>query len=349
MTTHAVHLEPLDVLFFRDGRPFSASSRASGGLPTPQIVAGAVRTALLAKYGVPFHLLSRVAEFKNAVARAKPEAAWIGNVTFRGPWLHCATRGVLLPVPAVLHTDKKGDGTGVYQLAPKENVPGWNVKHHADRLPLWSPTDKQTEPAAGFLPLSAIAKFLDGRKPDHEQFIKPGDLYDFDPRTGIGIDPDRLVAQEAQIYGASFLALKPGVSFVAEVILPRDAPPDALAGIDVLAFGGEGRRVHVVKEAAIPWPHVETNGRKRLVLLTTPCLDHTGGIPTVLKDRVGAAAVPTPVAISGWDIAKGGPKPTLFAIPAGSVYFLKDANGLPESLDTGTDAELGYGHFLQGV
>lgn len=35
-------LEPLDVLFFRDGRPFAAATRASTGLPFPQTTAGAV-------------------------------------------------------------------------------------------------------------------------------------------------------------------------------------------------------------------------------------------------------------------------------------------------------------------
>ena len=31
-------LNPLDVLFFRDGRPFEAASRAYGGLPLPRHV-----------------------------------------------------------------------------------------------------------------------------------------------------------------------------------------------------------------------------------------------------------------------------------------------------------------------
>ena len=34
-----LRLEPLDTLFFRDGRPFDAAARASGGLPQPQPLA----------------------------------------------------------------------------------------------------------------------------------------------------------------------------------------------------------------------------------------------------------------------------------------------------------------------
>ena len=42
-----IRIEPMDVLMFRDGRPFEATSRVSTGQPTPQTLAGAMRTALL--------------------------------------------------------------------------------------------------------------------------------------------------------------------------------------------------------------------------------------------------------------------------------------------------------------
>ena len=44
-------LNPLDVLFFRDGRPFEAASRAYGGLPLPRTFAGALRTACSSRLG----------------------------------------------------------------------------------------------------------------------------------------------------------------------------------------------------------------------------------------------------------------------------------------------------------
>src|SRR5260370_1121735 len=57
MTWIGLRLDPLDTLFFRDGRPFDAASRASGGLPLPQTFAGAVRTYLLARAGFDFAAL----------------------------------------------------------------------------------------------------------------------------------------------------------------------------------------------------------------------------------------------------------------------------------------------------
>jgi len=49
--------EPLDVLFFRDGRPFGEATRARSGLPTPQVFCGAVRNWLLRQHDCDFHKL----------------------------------------------------------------------------------------------------------------------------------------------------------------------------------------------------------------------------------------------------------------------------------------------------
>ena len=37
-----LRLDPCDVLFFRDGRPFAAASHGESGMPAPQTLAGAL-------------------------------------------------------------------------------------------------------------------------------------------------------------------------------------------------------------------------------------------------------------------------------------------------------------------
>ncbi len=103
-------LEPLDVLFFRDGRPFAAATRATSGQPVPQTLAGAVWTALLTKFGCDFERLAeevRRRPIREAVlAAGTPE--WLVEVSVRGPWLarSSVTDGdgpdVLVPAPAML-------------------------------------------------------------------------------------------------------------------------------------------------------------------------------------------------------------------------------------------------------
>ena len=55
METVGLCLEALDVLFFRDGRPFmDGTEQMLSGLPLPQTLAGAICTALMQAAGCDF-------------------------------------------------------------------------------------------------------------------------------------------------------------------------------------------------------------------------------------------------------------------------------------------------------
>jgi CRISPR-associated protein Cmr3 len=335
------------------------------------VLAGAVRTALLEKYGCTFDKLRGRSDFTAAVAELWPRHAWIGKVAFAGPWFARWNSGqespeVLVPAPASLHQQgKKGEGKRLHRLRPlASDLPGWDVSQHHGLRPLWLPRRDATEPAQGFLTGKGLAAFLragDGEVP-FDTLVKQADLFEHDLRTGIRVEADRLTAQDSQIYGVSFLAPRwdvhtsVEVGLYAELFLPDDAPDDALAGVTVLALGGEGRRARVVVLPAHfdPWPKTEASSRKALVLLTTPLPAGKGWAqpwlpPLLSRYTLVAAAVPSPLAVSGWDLARNGPKPTRFAAPAGSVFFLdQPADDLPASLANGDDAPLGWGRYVKG-
>jgi len=88
-----------------------------------------------------------------------------------------------------------------------------------------------------------------------------------------------------------------------------------------------------------------------VLVLTTPAPFSEGWKPPTVAPI--AAAVGGPVALSGWDLARGGPKPTRFAVEAGSVYFLTGADaaagGTTGSLCEGDDEQAGWGAFVRGV
>lgn len=78
------------------------------------------------------------------------------------------------------------------------------------------------------------------------------------------------------------------------------------------------------------------------------------GIEVILR----AAFVPRPVHVSGWDMAKGEPKPTSRMVPPGSVYFFERADGQPfreaeaKSLwlaALGARTDEGFGRVVPGV
>lgn len=355
MTTLGLVLQPLDVLFFRDGRPFGAANRVMSGLPTPQTVAGALRTALLCKYGCDFPQMKLAAKFTEAVQKACPQAPWIADIRFRGPWFcrWCETAPavveVLVPAPTILHTVKGQQDGPLVRLAPltKVPLPGWDPRgDQAGLLPLWHRSLEPTEAVTGYLTPAGLQKFLNGGIPDKEQVICSESLYGFDHRTGIEINPDRLTAAESQIYGATFLALRTGVGLYAEVEVPAEQS-QAFAGIDVIALGGEGRRASLSVRPANQWPQGRGSG-KPLILLTTPGLFLQRWRPSAFNGQLVAAAVPGAVTVSGWDLARSGPKRTRFAASAGSVYFLNEGSE-DMVLCEADDAALGWGCYLKGV
>ncbi|HUY35537.1 MAG TPA: type III-B CRISPR module-associated Cmr3 family protein [Pirellulales bacterium] len=435
-------LDPLDVLFFRDGRAFDAAASVGGGLPLPQTLAGALTTALLRRHDCDFDVLGKGigdgCDWPDAVARACPRAPWIAAIGVRGPWLArravaefarsqagaAATFGTLaspamdfeplVPAPATLHQLKKRDDGPLVALRPLAAdvvLPGWKESHRGGLRPLWRRGQEPTEAAQGFLTSQGLRAFLSGGEVHRDELLKSDDLYQFDHRTGIEIDADRLTATESKIYGAQFLSLARNVRFAgpsglvvqasrlpasaepagsphhtqagsplhtragsahgdrrdlacdrdhaydicfyAELVLPAEAPPNALDEIDSLPFGGEGRRVALHQTNLFDWPAAPAIGgdQKPLVFLTTPGMFAAGWKPRVLDGHLVAAAVPGDVPVSGWDLARRGPKPTRFAAAAGSVYFLdRIPSDLPDSLsDDARDRRQGWGCYLKGV
>ncbi len=350
-------IEPVDSLFFRDARPFEPASRVSSGLPMPQTLAGAVRTLLMERHGVDFDRLGEHTRNGVPLAEALGEfgstAAAVASVRTRGPWF-TLNGEVLIPVPANLRQEKKTlrqeKKTRLVRLDPlKTPLPGWQPQV-PEMLPLWWRCGRETvEAADGFLKLSGLGRFLEGGLPEPGDLIREPEkeVYEFDNRTGISVDPQRNAAQEGRIYAVRMLVIKPTAGLYAELKGPADVLAPLATEPVLMKFGGEGR--HVVVRAAdhgMSWPNIPPEpNRGRLVLLTTPAW-FNGWKPPGIKPV--AAAVGKHQSVSGWDLAKGGPKPNRFMVPAGSVYFVEPNAQVPRQLVNDEDARVGWGCFVEG-
>jgi CRISPR-associated protein Cmr3 len=203
-----------------------------------------------------------------------------------------------------------------------------------------------------------VASFLAG-DPVEARHLSPAEgkeaLLDYDERTGIGIDPERLSAEESRIYSIGFLSLdhRKGACFYAEALLPQQASPEIFDAIAWVAFGGEGRKAKLKRIEPITWPERNPSkpNHKPLLLMTTPAVFSDKWRPAALAGRIAGASVPGYLPISGWDLARRGPKQTRFAASAGSVFFLGDSiHNLPDTLAENDEDRLsGYGCYLKGV
>lgn len=379
--TMGVVLRPLDILFFRDGRPFGAATHAaSRAAPLPQTFAGAIWTQLLVQYGCDFtQLRHRVTQQHEPIGDALDALglpAWIHRVRVRGPWFarieldaQKEAPEIMIPTPATLLCPKEdGPAAALSPLRPLPSgtrLPGWESTRCSQMKlrPLWPEGRAAMKPADGFLTARGIRAFLAGETVPTSEHVAADELFAWDHRTGVGIDPTRLAAAESLIYRAQFLALRRDLDackqtvFYAEVVVPEDAPDDVFDAVDTLAFGGEGRRVAVQRlDHPYDWRALEPQSDRKasgkpLLVLTTPGMFDLPWCPNVIRNRVTAASVPAGVAVSGWDLARGGPKPNRSAVPPGSVYFLSEwIESLPDSLaDQLLDRQQGWGCYLTGV
>lgn len=351
----ALWLEPLDGLFFRDGRPFEPGGYARSGLPDPRTLTGALRTWLLEQAGCGFDRLGAAMRagrsFDEALADGQPaEARLVSDLSVRGPWIARQTRGIslaiepLVTVPTTLIEEEGGALGRLDPLDPTERLPGWNVDVG---LPLWRRSRSPAKRATGFLSLRGLGTFLAGGVPESTEVEPEANLFARDHRTGIGIDPKAGSTQEGLIYGVALLALRANIGFYAEV----DGPARLLARFSEqpipLPFGGERRHCAVRRAPRVVWPEPTlAAGDRTLVMATTPAFRDEGATP--IAHSVGSA-VTGPLAISGWDLARGGPRPTRFAAAPGSVFFFDRASDTPtRSLCNAADAQLGYGCFVRG-
>ncbi len=379
-----LRLDPLDTLFFRDGRPFDAATRASGGLPQPQTLAGALRTALLARTGFDFAAFARKrknADVMTALRDGQPaECAPIFKACFRGPWLALATSdnavSPLLPMPETLKRAKAG---GWSVATPVKSVPGWS-----DPLlkPLWRTPQPDPKAEAEFIPLPILTRFLrNGDLPTEiesrrELFTREA-LFGFDHRVGIEVDKDTLTSADGMLYVISLLATK------RKILLDKRRRKDE-AGYEqeerekrtvclyaevggnvathfstplVVPFGGEGKYVQVTKTTAPAFTTpTATTGPAFWYLATPTFFPPTGRpLPKPPSAKLIAAASGAGVPISGWDVARNGPRATRFAVPAGAVYFVEGDCRADDFLNTGNANESndlrqeGWGFALSGT
>lgn len=310
-------------------------------LPPPQVLAGFVRTFLLERAGADFHKMRG----RRGVDEAFQVAGvpWLSDVRVRGPFLAEVSGGDPRPL---VRTPADLDGTT--RLRPlKSPPPGWDPPKEG-MLPLWREGKRSGKDRHEFLDWAGLRAYLNDARIAPDSLRRSSDLYLLEERTGIGIDPATWAAKDELIYTTRSLRLKRGVAFYGEVTLPDPAaelwPEECVA-----PWGGERHHVRVTRVRPVSWP--EMAGSARTALLLASPAPQSGWLPGAVEAAgvLRAAAVDGPFAVSGWDYANGGPKPTRFGVEAGSVYLV-EGNGAPPTLaGEPEDGRCGYGFYLKGT
>jgi CRISPR-associated protein Cmr3 len=335
-----VSIEPLALLMFRDGKPFSAGDdhlARSIFPPHPITVAGFLRALLFEAAGSSWEEVTR--RFGST-----------GDSNCYGEFgltrlLLLKDGGFFVPTPGALVVNKRSP-EAIFILRPLREAPLKASTNMPDPnlTVLWPSTHGVVEAARGFVALAQLRRYLiDGQPPPNVYSEHCFALRE--PRSQIAIDTARRSVAEPHLYTVHYLRLNQGVAIVASfegISWPVET------GSRISRMGGEGR---LVRLRTIDCPQtddrdsivraISNRGRFKLVLLT-PAIFQPGWRPgervcslfkaAGVSAALVGAAVNRSLPIGGFDLRNQRPKPMRSAVPAGSVYFYEIKNGDPHRL-----------------
>lgn len=351
-------IEPRDPLIARDGRPSENGRFSTLGFPYPSMLAGAVRTRMVAGRGTfdlagteALEQLKKIAVQGPLLAEltddSEPPVAWLAPAPRDALFVRNQSDQPVLRAlrPRPLEARGSVDGLTERGLMPVAS----DAERNPGKAPLGVPSFWRWEEFESWL-LQA-----QDRDPVDLQRLGITPL-PVERRVHLAIQPGERVSIDGALFETAGLRfLQPGASRLA----PRRFALSVRVGasqvgerhLDLLEqvapLGGERRLAHWAPSQHA-WPvlpkmiceRISETRRVRLIL-ATPALFADGALPGWsnqpwpsggnVKATVRAACVPRPEIVSGWDLAfdngpgkkKGRPKPTRRLAPAGSVYFIE--------------------------
>jgi len=335
----AVRITPLDPAIFRDGKPFNNGSYArTMAFPFPSVLAGGMRTIA----GAP--------NYANIPQLLK--------IRQQGPFLLAGPEGQPLALAMAAPSDAVP-----YELVETAEGPIRLAQLSAQALPAgWG---APLPPPLSEVLLGGENKKVSARMPAfwswpffESWLLRPGSQ-DVDPaligppklplsrRNHVAITPGTRTAEEGMLFSTTGLEFQAGdwsYSLYSCFHFPAGLPAPHLPLVHPI--GGESRpAAWEATSYALPACPAQLRGagtmrRYRLVLLTAGAFKQ-GWCPGWLASGEGsppdhpairmkliAASIARPLPISGWDMAKRGPKAARLLVPAGSVYLVESTSDL---------------------
>jgi CRISPR-associated protein Cmr3 len=340
------NIQGLDPLLFGDGRPFGNVEGALVAeglpLPLPGTLAGALRTKL--------GLLNPNFDFRDDVSRAR-----LLDVPVWGPVLTVNDVPVVAAPSDLIPMDKGGE-LAILRSRPTEVKPGEGMNLPDGLLPCFpevfagmKPTKKS---GPRFLTLAQFEEWVLDGKISGDPPLK---AIPMEQRVHVAIQHDSKASAKGQLYQTrgSCLGsiLDAGEAVGAKMrtlhlgLLCQLGENLGLESSDVLTLGGERRLASL--SPGKPWPAASDRmrnslvGAKRVMLTLATPADFGGtfrpgwesppGAPN-LKLKLVSALCRRSEPVSGWDLAKRGPKAVRWLAPAGAVYFFDVLEGDPSVL-----------------
>ena len=315
-------IQPLDTLFFRDGKPFARGDETwadSTFPPSPSVLYGALRTALATLPGmeIPF---SQVADKLGA-----------DRLAITGLYYRIAGKNYLpLPLDLVSYLQntnisQKKDKTQEVDLLEISANKSISNKSIVDYLLHAKDNEIAENLTGGLLNSNNLWDYLDGK---HK--FNAINIYDFvqsEPKVGIGRDKQTKTASDGLLYRVDMKRIH---NIQIRLSVSTDYTEEKIAQT-ILQLGGETKLIKLSIADKRSWLYIEPpvldKGCFKIYLSTPSIFTRLGWQPDLqrfgISAKLVAASVGKPMHIGGFDILQNRPKPMLKAVPAGSVYYYR--------------------------
>jgi CRISPR-associated protein Cmr3 len=366
---------PLDVLFFRGTEPMNAGETdvvQSLFPPSPQVLQGFVRTALLEALEVPFTDYAQATNGKTATEKAKravqllglPGETDFGQLDIRGPYLIQEQDGQLERFyPAPLDLIER-DGFWTSQELDDKPI--------QTDLSLIRCVPEPGESDRHWITGDGLKMYLEGKRIPLNHIVPEHKLIQHEPRVRITRSTKTHVAEDHLLFATDFVRLsrrtdthlsseRVGIGVLVDGI--DNGLQKSCAGIRRL--GGEGYLAELIVEEEhefLPSVSVTDSPSMRMVVLSPVRWQGKWCPPDANQNDTGwsaslngtqvnieGAVVGKPIWIGGWDIVNRGPKPAEACVPAGSVYFISGSNlKALHGQKVGAGSQMGFGQIAIG-
>lgn len=350
-----VRFEPLDTLFFRDGRPYNEGEQNQAGVdslfpPPPPTLVGAVRAACARIMGW------ERGKWSERICARLGDGGDLGPLRFRGPVVRRKGENVF-PVPANLLGEPapitESATASATLLGPARMGATCDVGQNV-RLPV---ADGAADGAkllgeeGWWVTSRGFETMLGGRPPDAACLVHRRELWEWEPRVGNTRSETTRTTGENAMYSPRHIRLRQGVGLTMEA---QGLPPECAGGL-------ASRPRPVGGEARACWLHLDDNP---LGLPAAPAFGTAGGslrysvtvltpadtgVPprpgehgyAGLPGRIVSACLPRPTLIGGWDSQTMGPVALRPHLAAGSVLFLETTRGATGEVEALHGAAIG--------
>ncbi len=343
-----VAIKPLDPLFFRINRSFSAGEQdwaSSRPFPLPTTVYGAIRTFILSRRDL------NVFYEKGYPDIGGPEKKGTLRIRFIALKKHDE---LFFPIPnnVVCIEGKRKLEVMLPGIREREYMVFSSVKDYPGSLKFFYTRKDVSKKRGQWMRVSALARYLRGEYDSigcedvkyMEDFVKP------EPRIGIALDRDSRTVREGMLYRAEHYRYLEGVEIVACV----EGTREPLTG--VLNLGGERRVAYMMEMDGDMGIRelMEPPEEPDFLYMATPSIWKDSWYGKDLCGHLESAFVDSYEFVGGWDMARRRPKPLYRAVASGSLYvFDGTCRGKLKEIHfkniSDVYPEEGYGFALAGV